>query len=85
MSAGNFLGTIFVSVMFSAMWLVIGAMIEKIGIVFNHLIPLLPTMQDAVNGFHLTQTIYMVIPAIVWIAIWINYAQNEASEAGGYV
>lgn len=85
MSAGNFLGTLFVSVMFSAIWLVIGAMIEKIGMVFNHLIPLLPTMQDAVNGFAITQTIFIIIPAIVWIAIWFNYVQNEASEAGGYV
>jgi hypothetical protein len=85
MSAGNLLGTVFVGIMFSAMWIIIGAMIEKVGIVFNHYILLVPSFQDAVNGFQLTQVIFTVIPIIVWIALWVNYAQNEASESGGYV
>lgn len=79
------LGTVFVGITFSAMWIVVGAMIEKIGIIFNHLIKILPTFQDAVNGFQLTQVIFTVIPIVVWLALWFNYAQNEASESGGYV
>ena len=67
------------------MWIVVGFALEKIGQVFNHTIEVLPTMQDAVNGFQLTQVIFTVIPVIVWIVLWINYATNEASEAGGYV
>ena len=85
MSAGNFLGTLFVSVAFSAMWMVIGAAIDKVGIIFNYTVRVLPSFQDAVNGFTITQMAYLVIPIIVWIGIWVNYAQNEASEAGGFV
>lgn len=85
MSAGNLFGTLFVGLVFSAMWVIMGAILEKVGLVFNHLIPLLPTMQDAVNGFQITQVFYGVIPIIVWFFLWFNYAQNEASEAGGYV
>jgi hypothetical protein len=85
MSAGNFMGTLFVAIMSSAMWIIMGAVLEKIALVFNKLIPILPTMQDAVNGFQLTQVIYGVILIIIWIALWINYSLNEASESGGYI
>ena len=85
MSAGNFLGTLFVGVFFSAMWMVLGAAIDKIGQVFNYTIKVLPSFQDAVTGFNMTQTAWMVIPIVFWIIIWINYAQNESSEAGGLV
>ena len=79
------MGTIFNCVAFSFMWIVIGFALEKIGQVFNHTITVLPTMQDAVNGFQITQVIFTVIPVLVWIILWFNYATNEASEAGGYV
>lgn len=85
MSAGNFLGTIFVSVAVGAMWVVLSLAIDKIGAIFNRTIGLLPTFQDAVNGFTLTQTIWMIIPIIIWLILWINYAVNEANEATGYV
>ena len=85
MSAGNFLGTMFVSVAVGAMWVVLGLAIDKIGAIFNRSIAVLPTFQDAVNGFTLTQTIWMIIPIIIWVILWINYAVNEANEATGYV
>ena len=85
MSAGNLLGSAFVGLASSAMWIVLGAVIDKLGIVFNRTIAVLPTFQDAVNGFKITQMIWTVILIIIWIAIWFNYAQNEANEAGGYV
>jgi hypothetical protein len=85
MSAGNFLGTLFVAIMASVMWIVLSAAIEKVVLVFNHTIRLLPTFQDAANGVQITQIIWGVILIIIWIALFFNYAQNEASEAGGYV
>jgi type II secretory pathway component PulF len=85
MSAGNLLGTLFVSVMASALWIVLGFAIDKIARVFNHTMQVLPTFQDAANGFTITQTIWGFLLVIIWIALWVNYAQNEASEAGGYV
>ena len=85
MSAGNLIGTIFVCVVFSAMWVVLGAAVDKIGLIFNHTIQLLPSFQDAANGMTLMQTVWIVIPILVWIVLWINYAVNEANEAGGLV
>ena len=85
MSFGNFFGTLFVGIMFSAMWVVLGAAITKVGKVFNHTIATLPSFQDAANGFAITQWIWIIIPAIVWLFLWVNYAHNEANEAGGYV
>ena len=85
MSAGNLMGTIFVCVVFSAMWVVLGAAVDKIGLIFNHMIQLLPSFQDAANGMTLMQTVWIVIPILVWIVLWINYAVNEANGAGGLV
>ena len=85
MSAGNFFGTLFVSIMVSAVWIVLGAAIDKIGQIFNRTIQILPTFQDAVTGFTITQQIWSVLLIVMWLFIWINYAQNEAIEAGGYI
>jgi hypothetical protein len=85
MSAGNFMGTIFVAVMATAMWLVLAMAIEKVALVFNKVLTIAPTFQDAINWFQITQTIWSFLLIVIWIVIWFNYAQNEASEAGGYV
>lgn len=85
MSAGNFMGTIFNCVMASAMWITLGLAVDKVGQVFNHVIQVLPSFQDAVNGFTITQTIWLILLVIIWIVLWINFATNEASEAGGLV
>ena len=82
-SAGNLLGTILVDVAAFAMWLVLGAAIDKIGHVFNYTIRILPSFQDAVTGFNNTQIVWSVILIVVWIVSWVNYALNESNEAGG--
>lgn len=85
MSAGNFLGHIFVGIMFTAMWIILGAAMVKIARIFNYTVTILPSFQDAVNGFNITQTAWLIITGVVWIALLFNYYQNEASEAGGWV
>ena len=85
MSAGNLMGHIFVGAMFSIMWWIIGAQIQICQTVFNKLVSILPTFQDAANGLVLINAIYSVLPIIFWILLWFNYSQNEASEASGYV
>lgn len=85
MSAGNFFGTIFVCAMSSVVWMVLGFAIDKLGAIFNKTIQLLPTFQDAANGFSMQQTIWMILLALIWILAWINYAFNESNEAGGWV
>ena len=85
MSAGNLLGSVFAAVMSTAVWLVIGWAIDKVGVVFNRTISILPSFQDAVNGFNQMQSAYVVILAIIWVTIWLNYAINESNESGGYV
>jgi type II secretory pathway component PulF len=85
MSAGNFLGTIFVGLMFTTMWVVLSAAITKVAKVFNHTITILPSFQDAVTGFAITQWIWVILTAIVWGMLLFNYYQNESNEAGGWV
>ena len=85
MSAGNLMGHVFVGAMFSAMWWIIGAQIQIVQIVFNKLTQILPTFQDAANGIALLNAIYALLPILFWILLWVNFASNEASEAGGYV
>lgn len=85
MSAGNLVGTIFNCIAFTAMWVVLGLAIDKVGLIFNRTIQILPTFQDAVNGFQITQTIWIVITIIAWIVFWVNYVINESNEATGLV
>jgi hypothetical protein len=85
MSAGNFLGAVLVSIVTSAMWIVLGAAIDKIGLIFNRNIGLLPTFQDAMNGFTITQTIWIIIPIIILFFVWLNYVLVESNEASGFV
>ena len=85
MSAGNLLGTILVCIAASALWITLGAGVDKIGQVFNYTIRVLPTFQDAANGFNLMQVAWSILLVVIWIVAWFNYAQNEAAEAGGLV
>lgn len=85
MSAGNLLGTILVDVAAFAIWSILGLAIDKIGHVFNYTIRILPSFQDAVTGFNMTQTVWLVMLIVVWVVSWVNYALNESSEAGGLV
>lgn len=85
MSAGNFFGTIFVCAMSSVVWMVLGFAIDKLGVIFNRTMTVLPTMQDAANGFTMLQTIWLILLAVIWILCWLNYSLNESNEAGGWV
>lgn len=85
MSAGGLFGTIMNFFLFAALWAVVGYVLDKIGVAFNTTIRLMPTMQDAVNGFALVQLIYMVLPVVMFIALIINYILVENSQASGEV
>ena len=68
MSAGGVVGYIFNLVMFAGIWTVIGVVVDKIAVIFNITIQLMPSYQDAVNGFSMMQTIYAALPVVVFIA-----------------
>ena len=85
MSAGSLFGTVMNFVMFAALWAVVGSVFDKIGGIFNSTIRLMPTMQDAVNGFALTQLIYSFLPVVVFIALVLNYVLVENSQSSGEV
>lgn len=85
MGAGNFLGSVFNTIFFGGLWVVLGKVIEVLFKAFNKSISLLPTLQDAANGLTIMQSIWIVIPIIIFIVIWANYMFNENSQASGGV
>lgn len=85
MSAGGLIGLFLNFFTFAAIWMVIGNVFDRIGVIFNTQISLMPTMQDAVNGFALSQMIYSALPIIVLVMLCINYVVTENSRAGGEV
>jgi hypothetical protein len=85
MSAGGIVGVVMNTLLFIALWSIVGIVVDKLGAAFNQTITLMPTMQDAVNGFHITQIIYGVLPAIVFIVLLINYFVNENAQSSGEV
>jgi len=85
MSAGGLFGTIMNFFLFAGLWVVVGTVFDKIGATFNITMRIMPTMQDAVNGFALTQLIYGILPVVVFIALVINYIMVENSQTSGEV
>ena len=85
MSAGNLIGSIWNTVFFAGLWIVLGAALDKVFKAFNTSIKVLPSLQDAVNGMGLVQTVWGMILIILFIVIWINYLMNENSQASGGV
>lgn len=85
MSAGAVAGSILNFLVFAGVWMVIGTVFDKIAVVFNSTIKLMPTFQDAVNGFAMTQVAYGILPAVYFIALVINYVLTENSAASGEV
>jgi hypothetical protein len=86
MSAGGIIGYFFNLLMFAGLWTVVGVVVDKLGMIFNITIQLMPTYQDAVNGFSMMQTIYgFVLPVIVFIFLTINYFAQENSMSSGEV
>jgi hypothetical protein len=81
MSAGNAFGTLMACVVFSGFWIVGALVIWSNGNAFNRMILSGGVMQDAVNGFYITQWIYVAFGIVFWLAAWINYAINESNEA----
>jgi len=64
---------------------VLGAALDKLFIAFNGSIKVLPSLQDAVNGMGIVQTVWSMILILMFIVIWINYMLNENSQASGGV
>lgn len=85
MSAGNLIGSLWNTVFFAGLWIVLGAALDKVFKAFNTSIKVLPSLQDAVNGMGIVQTVWGMILIILFIVIWINYLMNENSQASGGV
>lgn len=85
MSAGNFLGSMFNTVFFAALWIIFGYVLQKLFTAFNYSMNLLPSMADAANGLTIMQFGFIVVPVIIFLVIWMNYLFNEISMAGGGV
>ena len=85
MSAGGVVGLFMNLLFFAAFWTVLGIVVDRVGAIFNLTIQLMPTYQDAVNGFSMMQTIYAALPVIVFIALVINYFVQENSMSSGEV
>jgi hypothetical protein len=85
MAAGNYLGAGLASVFSITMWWIFGAAFDKLAVVFNKTISLLPSFQDAVSGFTLTQQIYLISIVVIILGIWINAALNEVTDASGVI
>lgn len=85
MSAGNLLGSMFNTVLFGGVWTVMGGVVDKLFKAFNSSAAVLPTLQDAMNGMNIMQTVWSVILVLMFIVIWMNYLLNENSQASGGV
>lgn len=84
-SAGNLIGSIWNTLLAAGIWIVLGAVFDKLFIAFNFTMKMLPSMQDALNGFSIMQTIWSVLLIIIFFVIWLNYLFNENSQASGGV
>ena len=85
MSAGNFFGLIMNTVFFAGLWTILGAAIDKMGQAFNSTIGVIPTYQDAINGFTMQQTFWVALPILYFIFLCVNYVMNENSKSSGDV
>ena len=85
MSAGALFGYIFNVLSFIGIWWVVGACIDRISTAFNHTMTVLPTFQDAVNGFSMSQVLYVSLPVIAFIGFSVNYFLTANSSQTGEV
>jgi type II secretory pathway component PulF len=81
MAGGNLFGLIFNIFAFSAIWVFLGALVDKIASVFGMVITTLPTLQDAVTGFNTIQIIWGSITVLAYVVFLINYFMNEHSQS----
>jgi type II secretory pathway component PulF len=81
MSAGGIFGLFMNLFMAAGLWTILGAAVERIARAFNSSIAIMPTLQDAVDGFSLMQTVWGVIMVIIFFALIINYIVEESNRA----
>ena len=81
MSAGGLFGLFMNLFVAAGLWTVLGVAVEKIGNVFNSSIAIMPTFQDAMDGFSLMQTVWGVIMIVIFLALVVNYLFEESSRA----
>ena len=80
MSAGGLFGYVFNIIAYGAIWWVLGALVDRLGMAFNSTINVLPTFQDAVTGFTTIQVIWGSLLAIMYIFLSINYFITTNSQ-----
>jgi type II secretory pathway component PulF len=83
MAGGNLIGSVFNTFAFTAVWVILGYAVDKLATVFNLSVNVLPTLQDAVTGFSMTEFIFGIVPVIAFFVIWTNYFLVEHSQSSG--
>ena len=81
MSWGSLFGAFWNTVAFAILWVVLGKFVEVITKAFNKTITILPSFQDAVNGFNMMQMAWAAIMVIILLGIWVNYIANSNTSA----
>lgn len=85
MGAGNLLGAVWNTCFFGGIWIVLGAVVDKLFSAFNRSIRVLPSLQDAANGMDIMKTAWVVIMILIFFVVWLNYLLNENAMASGGV
>jgi hypothetical protein len=85
MSAGGLIGTVGNIIFFGVFWIILGVAIDKVGYAFNKTINIIPTFQDAVTGFTMVQQVYLIMPALVFVVLIVDYILTENSKRSGEV
>ena len=81
MSAGGLFGLFLNLFVAAGLWTILGAAVEKVAKAFNSTISVMPTLQDAVNGFSLMQTVWGAIMVVIFLALVVNYLFEESNRA----
>jgi hypothetical protein len=85
MSWGSLIGAILNTIGLGALWVALGKFVEVLTRAFNYSITVVPSFQDAVNGFNIQQTAWTAIMVIILIMIWVNYFINSNNEGNQVV
>lgn len=85
MGAGNLIGSVFNTVLFGGLWIVLSAAVDKIFVAFNRSLLVLPSLQDAADGMGIMKIAWWAIMVVIFFVIWMNYLLNENSQASGNV
>lgn len=85
MSSGSLIGTVANIIFFGVFWTILGVGVDKIGFAFNISVRTIPTFQDAINGFTMTQQVFWILPAIVAVTLLIDHVLTESHKSSGEV